>query len=157
MLILNQPLVPRPSEAQLNDFNVELAELWRALVATHYRDQDIDVDLHSIPKLDITSFYLELKSSIYRNAHERYERVWRNANKRAKGQGRKIDERNQRFAAAAERRAKRQKFDHENEEDGEEVGRGQSLRSSRADTVWYSIYAVKYVTFPVDVRVSHNL
>jgi hypothetical protein len=102
-----------------------LAKLWNALVTTHYPDQDIDVNLYPIPQLDITSFHLALKAALYCNAHERYERTWRKFNKRAKVQHQEIDMKNQRnqcFTAAAKCRVKRQKFDHENKEDREEVG-----------------------------------
>jgi hypothetical protein len=96
------------------------------LIATHFPGQNIDPNIHSIPKFDITSFHRGLKDSMYRTA-------WLDANRTAKVQRveNEIDitksRRNERLAAAS-RRLKRQKVDHESEQDGE-AGGGPNIHS----------------------------
>jgi hypothetical protein len=64
---------------------------------------------------------------MYRTAHRRYETAWRNANG-SKVQGVEneinITKRRDERAAASSSRVKRQKVDHESEQDGEEAGGG---------------------------------
>ncbi|KIM90309.1 hypothetical protein PILCRDRAFT_179622 [Piloderma croceum F 1598] len=129
---MTTPLVPQPSKCELDCFNAELAALWGDLVATHFPSQNIDPNIHSIPKFDITYFHCGLKDFMYRTAHKRYETAWLDANGSTKVQhvedGIYTKRRNERFAAAS-RRLKQQQVDHESEQDGEEAGGGPNIHS----------------------------